>query len=391
MDFFTMDDISLKNKKVAIRLDLNVPIKEGVIKSKKRIHAVLPTIKKALDANAAIILLSHLGRPEEGKFEEKFSLKLVAQSLTEELGIPVAFHAYDPDLNVTVQPGEVVLMENVRFLVGEKKNNPELAQKFANLGDVYVMDAFGAAHRANASTEGAIHLAKEACAGPLMQAEILAATKLLNNPKRPLFAIVGGSKVSTKVTVLENLFKLVDGLILGGGIANTFLLAAGHNVGKSLVEEDFVEEAKRLMQKAKNYDLYLPLPIDVVVAKDINSGENARTCLVSEIQSDEAIFDVGPASIKEYAHALTKAASIVWNGPVGAYEFVGFDSGTKRLAEVLSESTAYTLICGGDCVAAIEKFGLASKMDYLSTGGGAFLEILEGKKLPALKALMSRV
>lgn len=385
-----MNDIDLTNKSVVIRCDLNVPIKNGVITGDKRIRAVLPTIQKALDNNCAIIITSHLGRPTEGTFEEQFSLAPVAKRLSELLNKEVHFHAYDPELNVKAKNGEIILLENVRFLVGEKKNNAELGAKFASLGDVYIMDAFGAAHRAHASTESAIRQAKIAVAGPLMMAEMDAAKKILQEPKRPLYAIVGGSKVSTKVTVLENLLGFVDGLIVAGGIANTFLLAQGYNVGKSLVEEDFLDEAKRLIQLAKNKNVDLPMPKDVVVAKDLASAEGLRVTTINDIKADEAIFDMGEETCKEFAKALEKARTIVWNGPLGVFEQVPFDKGTRALGDILAKSSAYSLVCGGDSVTAVEQFGIQDKMGYLSTGGGAFLEVLEGKTLPAVAALADR-
>lgn len=390
MKALSMNDIDLKNKKVVIRCDLNVPLKNGVITGDKRIRAVIPTIRKALDSNCAVIVLSHLGRPTEGTFEEQFSLAPVAERLGELLGQKVRFRAYDPELNVQAENGEVVLLENVRFLVGEKKNNAELGAKFASLGDVYVMDAFGAAHRAHASTESAIRQAKTAVAGPLMMAEMEAAKKILQEPKRPLYAIVGGSKVSTKVTVLENLLGLVDGLIVAGGIANTFLLAEGYNVGKSLVEEDFVDEAKRLIKMAKDKNVDLPLAKDVVVAKDLASAEGLRTCPISDIKADEAIFDMGEETCREFAKVLEKAHTVVWNGPLGVFEQPPFDKGTRTIGNALAESQAYTLVCGGDSVTAVEQFGIQDKMGYLSTGGGAFLEVLEGKTLPSVAALADR-
>lgn len=390
MKALSMNDVDLKNKKVVIRCDLNVPLKNGVITGDKRIRAVIPTIRKALDSNCAVIVLSHLGRPTEGTFEEQFSLAPVAERLGELLGQKVRFHAYDPELNVQAENGEVVLLENVRFLVGEKKNNAELGAKFASLGDVYVMDAFGAAHRAHASTESAIRQAKTAVAGPLMMAEMEAAKKILQEPKRPLYAIVGGSKVSTKVTVLENLLGLVDGLIVAGGIANTFLLAEGYNVGKSLVEEDFVDEAKRLIKLAKDKNVDLPLAKDVVVAKDLASAEGLRTCPISDIKADEAIFDMGEETCSEFAKILEKAHTVVWNGPLGVFEQPPFDKGTRAIGDALAKSQAYTLVCGGDSVTAVEQFGIQDKMGYLSTGGGAFLEVLEGKTLPSVAALADR-
>ncbi|MBP3730052.1 MAG: phosphoglycerate kinase [Mailhella sp.] len=386
MKALTMNDVDMKGKRVVMRVDVNVPIKDGVVKSDKRIRAVLPTIRKALDAGAGVILLAHLGRPTEGVFEEQFSLRPVAEHMAKLLGTPVEFCA-EPLKGVSCLPGQVVLCENVRFFKGEKKNSEELAVQYASMGDVYVMDAFGAAHRAQASTEGALRKAAKAVAGPLMFAEMEAATRLLDEPKRPLYAIIGGSKVSTKLTVLENLLKQVDGLIVGGGIANTFLEAAGFNMGASLVEKDLIPEAKRLIELAKERGVLLPLPTDVVVAPSLDSGTEAVVKPVAQLSAEDSAFDIGPDTIAGYAKILANAQTIVWNGPVGAFETSPFDAGSKAIAGILAESRAYTLVCGGDTVAAVEAFGLASKMGYLSTGGGAFLEVLEGKTLPAVAAL----
>lgn len=381
-----MNDVDMKGKRVVMRVDVNVPIHDGVITSDKRIRAVLPTIRKALDAGAGVILLAHLGRPTEGVFEEQFSLRPVAAHMGKLLGMEVGFCA-DPLNGVECKPGQVVLCENVRFFKGEKKNNEELAAKYAAMGDIYVMDAFGAAHRAQASTEGALRKAPVAVAGPLMFAEMEAATKLLDKPERPLYAIIGGSKVSTKLTVLENLLKHVDGLIVGGGIANTFLEAAGYNMGSSLVEKDLIPEAKRLIDMARERNVILPLPTDVVVAPSFERASEAVTKKVSELSAEDSAFDIGEETAREYARLLANARTIVWNGPVGAFETVPFDKGSRALADILADCNAYTLVCGGDTVAAVESFGVASKMGYLSTGGGAFLEVLEGKTLPAVAAL----
>ncbi len=389
MKALSMNDVDLNGKRVVMRLDLNVPMKNGVISNDKRIRAVLPTIRLALDRGASVIALSHLGRPVEGEFDESFSLRPVAVRLGELLGIPVRF-VEDPFAGLDIRPGEVVLCENVRFLKGEKKNNPELAAKLAGLGDVYVMDAFGAAHRAHASTEGAIRAAKQAVAGPLLLAEMEAATQVLEHPTRPLYAIVGGSKVSTKLTVLENLIKHVDGMIVGGGIANTFMLAAGMNMGRSLVEEDLVPEAKRLMELAASRGVKLPLPLDVVVAPGLDQPEKAEVKMASELGPEDCVLDIAEGSVKNYAAMLADAGTIVWNGPFGAFETVPFDRGSRAVAEILAASPAYTLVCGGDSIAAVEGFGLGDKMDYLSTGGGAFMEVLEGKTLPSVAALADR-
>lgn len=389
MKALSMNDVDLAGKRVVMRLDLNVPMKNGVISNDKRIRAVLPTIRLALEKGASVIALSHLGRPVEGEYDEAFSLKPVAARLGELLGLSVRFVA-DPFAGLDIRPGEVALCENVRFLKGEKKNNPELAAKLAGLGDVYVMDAFGAAHRAHASTEGAIRAAGSAVAGPLMLAEMEAATQVLEHPKRPLYAIVGGSKVSTKLTVLENLINTVDGLIVGGGIANTFMLASGLNMGKSLVEEDLVPEAKRLMDLAAARGVKLPLPVDVVVAPGPDQPEKAEVKDADKVGPDDCVLDVAEGSVKKYAALLAAAGTIVWNGPLGAFETEPFDKGSRELAEVLASSPAYTLVCGGDAVAAVESFGMGDKMGYLSTGGGAFLEVLEGKVLPSVAALADR-
>ena len=373
MKALTMNDVDMKGKRVVMRVDVNVPIHDGVITSDKRIRAVLPTIKKALDAGAGVILLAHLGRPTEGVFEEKFSLRPVAAHMGKLLGMPVEFCA-EPLKGVECKPGQVVLCENVRFFKGEKKNDEELAAKYAAMGDIYVMDAFGAAHRAQASTEGALRKAAVAVAGPLMFAEMEAATKLLDNPERPLFAIIGGSKVSTKLTVR-------------GGIAYTFLEAAGCNMGASLVEKHLIPEAKRLIDMAKERNVLLPLPTDVVVAPSFERASEAVTKKVSELSAEDCAFDIGEETVKSYAKLLADARTIVWNGPVGAFETVPFDKGSRALADILADSKAYTLVCGGDTVAAVESFGVADKMGYLSTGGGAFLEVLEGKTLPAVAAL----
>ncbi len=390
MKALSMNDVDLAGKRVVMRLDLNVPMKNGVISSDKRIRAVLPTIRLALDRGACVIALSHLGRPVEGEFDEAFSLKPVAARLGELLGMSVRFVA-DPFAGLDIRPGEVALCENVRFLKGEKKNNPELAAKLAGLGDVYVMDAFGAAHRAHASTEGAIRAAKTAVAGPLLLAEMEAATQVLEHPKRPLYAIVGGSKVSTKLTVLENLLRNVDGLIVGGGIANTFMLASGMDMGNSLVEEELVPDARRLMELAAARGVKLPLPSDVVVAPGLNQPEKAEVKKAGEVKPGDCVLDIAEGSVQEYAAMLSDAGTIVWNGPLGAFETKPFDQGSRGVAAVLAASPAYTLVCGGDSIAAVESFGLGDRMDYLSTGGGAFMEVLEGKVLPSVAALADRI
>ncbi|KAF5077060.1 Phosphoglycerate kinase [anaerobic digester metagenome] len=383
-----MQDLDLTGKTVVIREDLNVPMKDGQVSNDKRIRASLPTITTALEKGAGVVLLSHLGRPTEGQYEEQFSLKPVAARLSELLGKPVALAATLEEAKAA--PGAVTLLENVRFLKGEKKNDPALAAQLAALGDVYVMDAFGAAHRAHASTEGAVRVAKVACAGPLLQAELDAFAKVLNNPARPLAAIIGGSKVSTKLALLENLLEKVDVLIVGGGIANTFLSAAGYMVGKSLYEEDLVTDAKRIMEQAKNLNRELPLPVDVVTAEELAPGQAATTRAVGDVPADQMILDVGRDTIAQYKKLLSKVATVVWNGPVGAFETDPFGEGTKELAHYLADSKAFVVVGGGDSVAAVEKYGLSEKMGYISTGGGASLELLEGKVLPSVAALEDR-
>ncbi len=378
-------DQDLKGKTVVIREDLNVPMKDGKVSNDKRIRAALPTIKMALDKGAGVIVLSHLGRPTEGEFEEKFSLVPVADHLGKLLDKPVKLVKTIEEAKAA--PGEVVLIENIRFFKGEKKNDPGLAGKLAALGDVYVMDAFGSAHRAHSSTEGAVRAAKIACAGPLMEAELEAFGKVLDNPKRPLAAIIGGSKVSTKLALLENLVSKVDALIVGGGIANTFLAAAGYNIGASLYEPDLVPEAKKIMDKAKQLGKELPLPIDVVTAKELAPGRKATVHKIDDVPADEMILDIGPETVKLYEKILGTAATVVWNGPVGAFETEPFGKGTRDLADFLAKSGAFVVVGGGDSVAAVEQYGLADKMGYISTGGGASLELLEGKILPSVKAL----
>lgn len=390
MKVLTMDDVDLRGKRVVMRLDLNVPMKNGVITSDKRVRAVLPTIRKALDAGAAVILLSHLGRPVEGEFDPAFSLRPVAEHLGKLLGRSVAFCA-EPLAGVDVKPGDVALCENVRFLKGEKKNDETLAAKLAALGDVYVMDAFGAAHRAHASTEGAVRKAGVAVAGPLMLAEMEAAEKLLDRPARPLCAIIGGSKVSTKLEVLNNLSKRVDKLIVGGGIANTFLKAAGFEVGKSLCEDDLVASAAAIMAEAKERGAAIPLPVDVVVGPSLDEHAPAAVLKVEDVRPDDMILDIGPDTAARYAQLIAEAGTVVWNGPVGAFEIDQFGKGTEAIAKAVAETSAYTVTGGGDSIAALEKYGYASQVDYISTAGGAFLEMLEGKTLPAVAALEARV
>ena len=390
MSVIKMTDLNLAGKRVLIREDLNVPVKDGKVTSDKRIRASLPSIEHAMKAGARVMLMSHLGRPTEGEYSEENSLQPVADALSAMLGkkIPLVKDYLDnaPNLN----NGDVVLFENVRFNKGEKKNNEELSKKYASLCDVYVMDAFGTAHRAQASTHGVGTYAPVACAGILLAAELDALGKALANPKRPLVAIVGGSKVSTKLTVLESLSKIVDQLIVGGGIANTFIAAAGHKIGKSLCEMDLVDTAKKLMADAKARGADIPIPTDVVVGKEFSETAKATLKKVSEVADDDMIFDIGPDTAKHLADMLKKAGTIVWNGPVGVFEFDQFGEGTKALSLAIAESPAFSIAGGGDTLAAVAKYKIGDKVSYISTGGGAFLEFLEGKKLPAVAMLEER-
>lgn len=388
MSITLMQNLNLQGKRVIIREDLNVPMKNGVITNDKRIRAALPTIQMALKKGAGVILLSHLGRPVEGEFDPQFSLAPVGVRLAELLDMPVTFAASLDDVQVKV--GQCVLCENIRFIKGEKKNSPELAQKLANMGDVYVMDAFGASHRAHASTEGAVRLAPIACAGPLMAAELDAFAKVQDNPAHPLAAVIGGSKVSTKLALLENLLTKVDLLIVGGGIANTFLAAAGYGVGTSLYEADLLDEAKRILDQALAAGKALPLPVDVVVAPALAENQTVTTCAVDAVPADQMILDIGPKTVALYSRLLDDAATVIWNGPVGAFEIDPFGAGTKAIAQSLAQSSAFVVVGGGDSVAAVEKYKLADAMGYISTGGGASLELLEGKILPSVAALEAR-
>ena len=381
-----MTDQDLTAKKVLIRQDLNVPIKGGQVTSAKRIEASLPTIRKALAQNAAVMVMSHLGRPTEGQAEDKFSLQPVADYMSEALGQKVTLKS-DWLSGVTVQAGEVVLLENVRFNEGEKANDDALAKQMAALCDVFVMDAFGTAHRAQASTHGVAKFAKTACAGPLLAGELEALAKGLKNPARPMLAIVGGSKVSTKLTVLDSLSEKVDQLIVGGGIANTFIAAAGHNVGTSLFEADLIEEAQSLMAKAKAAGGDIPVPTDVVVAKSFSEDAEAVIKAVDQVADDEMILDIGPETAKKYAEMAQAAGTVVWNGPVGVFEFDQFGNGTETLAKGIAAGHGFSIAGGGDTLAAVDKYGLEQQISYISTGGGAFLEFLEGKELPAVAIL----
>lgn len=389
MPILKMTDLDLKDKRVLIREDLNVPVKNGKVTSDARIRASLPTIQHAMNAGAKVMVMSHLGRPEEGIYSEEDSLKPVAEHLSQLLNKPVRFVREWLE-GVEVESGEVVVCENVRFNAGEKKNKDELAQKMATLCDIFVMDAFGTAHRAQASTHGVAKYAPVACAGPLLVAELDALGKALKNPARPLVAIVGGSKVSTKLTVLDSLSKVVDQLIVGGGIANTFIAAAGHPVGKSLYEADLIDEAKRLTAAAHANNVSIPVPVDVVTGKAFAEDAPAEQKAVADVADDDMIFDVGPATTAQFAEILKNAGTIVWNGPVGVFEFDQFGAGTKALAQTIADSSAFSIAGGGDTLAAIDKYGIADKVSYISTGGGAFLEFLEGKKLPAVEILEER-
>ena len=379
-----MTDLDLSGKKVLIRQDLNVPIKDGKIVSDIRIQASLPTIQQALDAGAAVILLSHLGRPTEGEFEQEYSLEPVAGCLSQLLDKPVSLISHWLE-GVEVKPGEVVLCENVRFNPGEKKDDENLAKKMAALCDIFVMDAFGTAHRAQASTHGVAKFAPVACAGPLLVKELDALGKALANPEKPMVAIVGGAKVSSKLTVLESLTGVVDQLIVGGGIANTFLAASGYCVGKSLYEKDLIKTAKALMEKND-----IPLPSDVVVAKEFSADAVAEIKSVTDVEDDDMILDIGPESSAKLAEILKSAKTIVWNGPVGVFEFDQFGEGTKTISKAIADSQGFSIAGGGDTLAAVDKYHIKDKISYISTGGGAFLEFLEGKKLPAVAILESR-
>ncbi|VAX03143.1 Phosphoglycerate kinase [hydrothermal vent metagenome] len=391
MSVIKMTDLDLAGKRVLIRQDLNVPIKDGKVTSDKRILASLPTIEHCMKAGAKVMVMSHLGRPTEGEFNEEFSMAPVGSHMATLLGREVKMvkdwieKGIDP-----MNDGDLVLLENVRFNVGEKKNDDTLAKKMAELCDVFVMDAFGTAHRAQASTHGVAKFAPVACAGPLLSGELEALGKALDNPARPMVAIVGGSKVSTKLTVLESLSKIVDQLIVGGGIANTFIAAQGHNVGKSLYEADLVDTAKKLTADAQTRGGGIPVPTDVVCAKEFAETAEATLKNVTDVTDDDMIFDIGPDSAAALADVLKNAGTIVWNGPVGVFEFDQFGEGTKAIAQAIAESDAFSIAGGGDTLAAVDKYNIADKVSYISTGGGAFLEFLEGKQLPAVAILEER-
>ncbi len=384
-----MADLELAGKRVLIREDFNVPLSDGKVTSDARLRAAIPTLRLALDAGARVILMSHLGRPKEGERDPALSLAPVAKVLAGLLGRPLRFH--DDGLEgVAAEPGEAVLLENVRFLKGEKKDDPALAKRMAALCDIFVMDAFGTAHRAEASTHGVALAAPVACAGPLLAGELDALERALEKPKRPLVAVVGGSKVSTKLEVLESLIARVDQLVVGGGIANTFLAATGVAVGKSLHEADMIDVAKRLLAQAKTRGVGIPIPTDVVVAREFAATAKAQVRAAAEVRADEMILDIGPDTAKAVAGIVAKAGTIIWNGPLGVFEFEAFGAGTRTLAEAIATSPAFSVAGGGDTLAAIDKYGVADRMSYISTGGGAFLEFVEGKTLPAVAALERR-
>ena len=389
MPILRMTDLDLRGKRVLIREDLNVPVHDGVVTSDARIRASLPTIQHARTAGARVLVMSHLGRPEEGVYDEEFSLAPVAKRLGELLGVKIRLEK-DWLGGVEAGVGEVVLLENVRFNKGEKKDKEDLAKRMAELCDIYVMDAFGTAHRAEASTHGVARFAKVACAGPLLMNELIALETALESPKRPLIAIVAGSKVSTKLTVLESLLGKVDKLIVGGGIANTFLLAEGYGVGKSLVEAEMVDIARALLTKSAQLKVEIPLPSDVVVAKEFAASAEADVKSVGNVAAEEMILDIGPDTAERFARMLHDAGTIVWNGPVGVFEFDQFGEGTRTLAQAIARSPGFSIAGGGDTLAAIEKYRVEDDISYISTGGGAFLEFLEGKKLPAVAALEER-
>jgi len=389
MKLLTMADMDLRGKRVLIREDLNVPVEDGVVSSDARIRAALPSLRMAMDQGARVLILSHLGRPEEGRPQAEFSLAPVAARLSELLGKPVPL-VKDWLGGVNCAPGAAVLCENVRFNVGEKRDEEGLARRMAALCDVFVMDAFATAHRAEASTHGVARYAAAACAGPLLVAELTALERALATPARPMVAIVAGSKVSTKLTVLEALLDKVDKLIVGGGIANTFLAASGIKVGKSLYERDMLDIANKLAEHARRRDAAIPLPVDVVVARERAATAHADVRPVNRVAADEMILDIGPDTAEQFCGILESAATIIWNGPVGVFEFDQFGEGTRAIANAIARSKAFSLAGGGDTLAAIEKYGVEEGISYISTGGGAFLEFVEGKPLPAVVALEER-
>ena len=390
MSVIRMSDLDLRGQRVLIREDLNVPIDDhGHMTSIQRLESSLPTIMAARDAGARVMVLSHLGRPKEGRFDAESSLAPVAEWLSKKLGSEVRLVADYLD-GVEVAPGEVVLLENCRMNVGEGKDDEALAKRYAALCDIFVMDAFGTAHRAQASTHGVIKFAPVAAAGPLLCAELDALGKALEHPAHPLLAIVAGSKVSTKLTLLENLIGKVDQLIVGGGIANTFIAALGHSIGNSLCEPALIDAAKKVIADAKRRKVDLPMPVDVVVATEFSANATATVRLVHQVKDDEMILDIGPETAASYAELIAKAGTVVWNGPVGVFEYDAFGKGTQTLAKAIAASKAFSIAGGGDTLAAVEKYGIAKDVSYISTGGGAFLEFLEGKELPAVTALKAR-
>ena len=390
MTVLELTGLDLAGKRVLIRQDLNVPVKDGEVSSDQRIKASLPTIRHCIDAGAQLMIMSHLGRPEEGNPEAQFSLQPVASYLGNALGKDVPLVVDYLEQAPVIADGELVLLENVRFNRGEKSDDESLSRQYAALCDIFVMDAFGTAHRAQASTHGVGQFAPIACAGPLLAAELDALGKALHKPERPVVAIVGGSKVSTKLTVLDSLSAIVDQLVPGGGIANTFIAAAGYNVGKSLVEQDLIPEAKRLMEQARSQGRKIPIPVDVVCGKAFSESAIAETKPVEQVEDDDMIFDIGPQTAARFAEIMQQAATIVWNGPVGVFEFDQFGEGTRVLSQAIAASSAFSIAGGGDTLAAVDKYGISDQISYISTGGGAFLEFLEGKQLPAVTLLEQR-
>lgn len=389
MNLIKMSDLDLAGKRVLIREDLNVPIKDGFITSDQRLQAALPTIKAALDAGAAVMLLSHLGRPEEGKFEKRFSLQPVAKYLQSHLDYPVRFVS-DYLQGIEANPGELVVCENVRFNRGEKENNDILARQLANLCDIFIMDAFGTAHRKQASTYGVAQFAPVAAAGPLLVKELEALQHVLKNPEKPIVAIVGGAKVSSKLSLLKQMVTMVDYLVPGGGIANTFLKAQGHEMGVSLYEQDLLDEAREILALAEEKGCKIPLPTDVVVGKTVSDSCPAFNKTLANIASDDMVLDIGPDTVSRYVDMIDEAKTIIWNGPVGVFEYPQFAYGTRAIAIAIAHSDAFSIAGGGDTLAAIDLYDLNQQISYISTGGGAFLEYLEGKTLPAVAILQER-
>ncbi len=390
MSVLSMTDLDLAGKRVLMRQDLNVPVRNGEVSSDQRIKASMPSIRHCIESGARLMIMSHLGRPTEGVVEDQYSLKPVADYLSAALGKNVRLISDYLQEPPVVSDGEVVLLENVRFNPGEKADDEVLSRQYAGLCDIYVMDAFGTAHRAQASTHGVGLFAPVACAGPLLIAELEALEQALDHPQRPVVAIIGGSKVSSKLTLLDTLLQTVDQLIPGGGIANTFIAACGYNIGESLVEEDLIPEARRLIDAAEAAGKKIPIPVDVVCGKEFSAGTQAVVKAVDAVQEDDMIFDIGPQTVTLYAEMMKTAATIVWNGPVGVFEFDQFGEGTRTLALAIAASSAFSIAGGGDTLAAVDKYGITDQISYISTGGGAFLEFLEGKQLPAVAMLEAR-